>query len=68
MCDKEYFEKDRLEYEARGLITRRQFGVLVAAGVSLVLPAVANAQQTYGAQSKEADAVTNAWTTVKVPL
>jgi carboxymethylenebutenolidase len=46
MCDKEYFEKDRLEYEARGLITRRQFGVLVAAGVSLVLPAVANAQQT----------------------
>jgi Zn-dependent metalloprotease len=29
---------------------------------------VANAQQTYGAQSKEADAVTNAWTTVKVPL
>src|SRR5215204_4391390 len=46
MCDKEYFEKDRLEYEARGLITRRQFGVLVAAGVSLVLPAVANAQAT----------------------
>lgn len=46
MCDKEYFEKDRLEYEARGLITRRQFGVLVAAGVSMALPAVANAQAT----------------------
>ena len=46
MCDQEYFEKDRLEYEARGLITRRQFGVLVAAGVSMVLPAVANAQAT----------------------
>jgi carboxymethylenebutenolidase len=46
MCDKEYFEDERKEYEARGLITRRQFGVLVAAGVSLVLPAVANAQQT----------------------
>jgi len=29
---------------------------------------VANAQQTYGGQSKEADAVTNAWSTVKVPL
>jgi Zn-dependent metalloprotease len=29
---------------------------------------VANAQQIYGAQSKEADAVTGAWTTVKVPL
>jgi len=46
MCDKEYFEKDRLEYEARGLITRRQFGVLVAAGISMALPAVANAQAT----------------------
>ena len=46
MCDQEYFEEDRKEYEARGLITRRQFGVLVAAGVSMMLPAVANAQQT----------------------
>jgi len=46
MCDQEYFEKDRLEYEARGLITRRQFGVLVAAGISMALPAVANAQAT----------------------
>ena len=46
MCDQDYFEEDRKEYEARGLITRRQFGVLVAAGVSLVLPEVANAQQT----------------------
>jgi carboxymethylenebutenolidase len=46
MCEQDYFEKDRLEYEARGLVTRRQFGVLVAAGVSLVLPEIANAQQT----------------------
>ena len=46
MCDQDYFEEDRKEYEARGLITRRQFGVLVAAGVSLVLPESANAQQT----------------------
>ncbi len=46
MCDQEYFEEDRKEYEARGLITRRQFGVLVAAGVSMMLPEVANAQQT----------------------
>ena len=38
MCELDYFEEDRKEYEARGLITRRQFGVLVAAGVSLVLP------------------------------
>ena len=46
MCDKDHFAEDREEYEARGLITRRQFGVLVAAGVSLVLPQSANAQQT----------------------
>ena len=46
MCDKEYFAESVKEYEARGLITRRQFGVLVAAGVSLMLPAVANAQAT----------------------
>jgi carboxymethylenebutenolidase len=46
MCDKDHFAEDRAEYEARGLITRRQFGVLVAAGVSLVLPEAANAQQT----------------------
>jgi Zn-dependent metalloprotease len=29
---------------------------------------VANAQQTYGGQSKEAEAVTGAWDTVQVPL
>ena len=39
MCDQDHFEEDRKEYEARGLITRRQFGVLVAAGVSMILPA-----------------------------
>jgi carboxymethylenebutenolidase len=43
MCDQDHFEDDRLEYEAGGLVTRRQFGVLVAAGVALVLPKVVNA-------------------------
>src|SRR3954471_21857696 len=43
MCQQDQFEKDRLEYEARGLVTRRQFGVLVGAGVALMLPKVANA-------------------------
>jgi carboxymethylenebutenolidase len=43
MCEKDQFEKDRLEYEARGLVTRRQFGVLVGAGIALLLPRVANA-------------------------
>jgi len=43
MCEQDKFEHDRLEYEALGLVTRRQFGVLVAAGVALALPTVANA-------------------------
>jgi carboxymethylenebutenolidase len=43
MCDQEYFEQDRLEFEARGLVTRMQFGVMLGAGVSMLLPAVANA-------------------------
>jgi carboxymethylenebutenolidase len=43
MCDQDHFEDDRLEYEAGGLVTRRQFGVLVGAGVALMLPQVVNA-------------------------
>src|SRR5215467_6342673 len=43
MCDQDQFEHDRLEYEARGLVTRRQFGVMLGAGVAMMLPRVANA-------------------------
>jgi carboxymethylenebutenolidase len=43
MCDQDHFETDRLEYEARGLVTRRQFGILLGAGVGMLLPQVANA-------------------------
>jgi carboxymethylenebutenolidase len=43
MCDQDHFEQDRLDYEARGLVTRRQFGVLVGAGITMMLPRVANA-------------------------
>jgi carboxymethylenebutenolidase len=43
MCDRDHSEDDLLEYEAGGLVTRRQFGVLVAAGVALALPKVINA-------------------------
>jgi carboxymethylenebutenolidase len=42
MCDQDH-EHDRLEYEARGLITRKQFGVTLAAGIAMMLPKVANA-------------------------
>ncbi|HEX5214084.1 MAG TPA: dienelactone hydrolase family protein [Vicinamibacterales bacterium] len=44
MCDQDHFDDDKREFEALGLVTRRQFGVLVAAGVSLALPVAANAQ------------------------
>src|SRR5215472_10424362 len=43
MCDQDHFEDDRREFEARGLVTRKQFGVLLGAGVAMMLPKVANA-------------------------
>jgi carboxymethylenebutenolidase len=43
MCDQDHFDHDLQEFEARGLVTRRQFGVLVGAGIALMLPKVANA-------------------------
>jgi len=43
MCDQDHFEDDRLEFEARGLVTRRQFGVLLGAGMVMALPQVTNA-------------------------
>jgi len=56
MCDQDQFEKDRQEFEARGLVTRRQFGVLLGAGVAMMLPRVVNAV-----------AVTESDVTVKTP-
>jgi len=43
MCDQDHFEQDRQEFEFRGLVTRRQFGMLLGAGVAMMLPQVANA-------------------------
>ena len=43
MCEQDQFEKDRQDYEARGFVTRRQFGVLVGAGIALILPRAVNA-------------------------
>jgi carboxymethylenebutenolidase len=56
MCDQDQYEKDRLQFEARGLVTRRQFGVLLGAGVAMALPRVVNAV-----------AVTESEVTVKTP-
>lgn len=46
MCDRDHFAESVAEYEARGLVTRRQFGVLLAAGAVMALPQLANAQTT----------------------
>lgn len=43
MCDQDHFEQDLQEFERLGLVTRRQFGALVGAGLALVLPKVVNA-------------------------
>jgi carboxymethylenebutenolidase len=43
MCDQDHFEEDRQQYEARGLVTRKQFGMMLGAGMAMMLPKVANA-------------------------
>jgi carboxymethylenebutenolidase len=43
MCDQDHFEKDREEFEAQGLVTRRQFGMMLGAGIAMMLPQVKNA-------------------------
>jgi carboxymethylenebutenolidase len=56
MCDQDHFDDDRAEFEARGLVTRRQFGVLLGAGLAMMLPRVVNAV-----------AVTESDVTIKTP-
>src|SRR5712671_5165543 len=43
MCDQDHFEKDRQEYEALGLVTRKQLGGMLGGGIAMMLPQVANA-------------------------
>src|SRR5436190_5383336 len=56
MCDQDHFDDDLKEFEARGWVTRRQFGVLLGAGIAMMLPQVANAV-----------AVTESDVTIKTP-
>jgi carboxymethylenebutenolidase len=56
MCDQDHFDKDLEQYERLGLVTRKQFGVMLGAGVAMMLPKVANAA-----------AVTESEVTVKTP-
>jgi carboxymethylenebutenolidase len=43
MCDQDHFDDDRQQYEALGLVTRKQFGIMLGAGIAMMLPKVANA-------------------------
>src|SRR6202790_2716008 len=43
MCDQDHFDHDVQQYEALGLVTRKQFGIMLGAGISMMLPQVANA-------------------------
>jgi carboxymethylenebutenolidase len=56
MCDQDHFDNDLEEFESRGLVTRKQFGIMLGAGVAMMLPQVANAA-----------AVTEAEVTVTTP-
>lgn len=44
MCDQDHFEEDRAEFERLGKVTRKQFGMMMGAGLAMMLPQVANAQ------------------------
>jgi carboxymethylenebutenolidase len=48
MCDQDHFDEDLLAYEASGMVTRRQFGVLLGAGAMMMLPEVAGAVTVTG--------------------
>jgi len=43
MCDQDHFEEDRQKYEALGLVTRKQFGAMLGAGLAMMLPKAADA-------------------------
>jgi carboxymethylenebutenolidase len=45
MCDQDHFDDDKKLYESQGLVTRRQFGVLLGAGVAMALPQAPNPVQ-----------------------
>ncbi len=56
MCDQDHYEDDRTRYESLGRVTRKQFGMMLGAGVAMMLPRVANAA-----------AVSDSEVTVKTP-
>ncbi len=43
MCDQDHFDEDREQFENLGLVTRKQFGIVLGAGIAMMLPRVAQA-------------------------
>ena len=37
MCDQDHSQDDLKEYEVRGLVTRKQFGIMLGAGIAMML-------------------------------
>jgi carboxymethylenebutenolidase len=52
MCDQDHSEEDLKQYEARGLVTRKQFGMMLGAGIAMMLPKVANAVTVTESETK----------------
>ncbi len=40
MCDQDHFDEDVARFESLGLVTRKQFGIMLGAGVAMLLPKV----------------------------
>jgi carboxymethylenebutenolidase len=43
MCDQDHSQEELERFQALGLVTRKQFGMMLGAGVAMMLPKVANA-------------------------
>jgi carboxymethylenebutenolidase len=43
MCDQDHFDEDLQKFESLGMVTRKQFGSMLGAGIAMMLPEVANA-------------------------
>jgi carboxymethylenebutenolidase len=43
MCDQDHFDDDKQQFESLGLVTRKQFGIMLGAGLAMMLPQVADA-------------------------
>jgi carboxymethylenebutenolidase len=43
MCDQDHFDEDLQKFTSLGMVTRKQFGMMLGAGVAMMLPQVANA-------------------------